>query len=846
MRQKEIELAVDEFLQLRSEGSLLAIADFVSSYPELQPELQQNLEQLVEIEQSPVNFNNTVRLNALQASENCLSPAEFRASRNGTLSEAAQARIDQHLESCSKCREEYEEQQGVSQNLRGALENAPGDELPIIPNHTYLKRIGKGGQGEVWLARHQQLKELRAVKIIKIKKKSLHLTALEREVNALSKLPKHPSRAVVHDLSKIDQTFVMTMEYIQGIPLNEYTKERQGLDWKTVCEIGLQLTQALQDVHDAGIYHRDIKPGNILFDAKAKRVVLVDFGFAVIQKEVHDRVGTPGYLAPELLTSTSTIATEVFALGATLYYMLTSHAPFDSKNAKLSLYQARAGIKNITQRLPFCPPPLVEAIRLSLDPEPEKRISCSELAELLRQSLSYRLLKSLTQSRQTVSESLSVIAEYAAHGQTELAPLPVLVEKESFIRKSQVKTGDIVRFTAHSSIPGFLTVFNRSEQGKFEVIFPVGQSTDSRITPEAPRNLTLRLAPPAGDEWFLFLWNPIQTEWTHERLENELADFQFESADHLRSIELLDHDVTPYEQQSAASLYLIKHAQEIESESDAPTTRSIRGTTDELPDDDDEQQLSHFESDVIPRTPLAIRLLTPPSLSRKEDLQFEVACHIDFSKVRSEDQHETWRLLCTTTASHREISLKLEPAQVIENSLPVQVAKGARSTPLHCLISRGAVHTPLYQCRIDIAVSREESTQEYQLLPQSMHWESIDAIYAITTEFDKSRISSLLNSELSRLQLTGGFQEINPDKRWEIHLQKEMTRSQLIVIFDSDQLWESPWAVEELYEALRIQMTSQRIIQLYRISDRTMPINNLPANLRRIDQLPAVDLFGEN
>ena len=209
-------------------------------------------------------------------------------------------------------------------------------EMPKIPGYELVCVLGYGGMGVVYKARHIKLKRPVAVKMLLsgVYASPIERTRFLREAEAVARL-SHPNVVQVHDMGEFEGRPYFTMELVEGETLS---RKLNGSPWPVDRAVNLMkiLAQAVQAAHEAGIVHRDLKPGNILISKEGTPKVS-DFGLA---RRVDDdinvtlsgaRVGTPCYMAPEqALGHSSRVgpATDVYALGAILYELITGRPPF--------------------------------------------------------------------------------------------------------------------------------------------------------------------------------------------------------------------------------------------------------------------------------------------------------------------------------------------------------------------------------------------------------------------------------------------------------------------------------------------------------------------------------------
>ena len=222
--------------------------------------------------------------------------------------------------------------------------------MPLQPEQTVArgrfvlaKRLGRGGMGVVWLARDQRLHEEVALKFLpaEISADAVALDDLRRETARSHKL-SHPNIVRIHDLYEDpDGTAFIVMEYIDGWTLSAIRLEQPSrvLPWDYLRPLVAQLCAALEHAHGEKVIHRDLKPANLMVDSRG-RLKLADFGIAAVASDStsrlsmrHSTSGTLPYMSPQQLTGQRPqAADDIYALGATLYELLTGKPPFYTGN----------------------------------------------------------------------------------------------------------------------------------------------------------------------------------------------------------------------------------------------------------------------------------------------------------------------------------------------------------------------------------------------------------------------------------------------------------------------------------------------------------------------------------
>ncbi|MCZ0989212.1 serine/threonine-protein kinase [Streptomyces diastatochromogenes] len=253
-----------------------------------------------------------------------------------------------------------------------------------------VESIGQGGMGRVWRAVDEILDRLVAVKEIRVdghaaEDSRTHRERTLREARATARID-HPNVVRVYDVVDEGQRLWIVMELIPGRSLERIMTEQGPLSPRETAGIGLGLVAALRQVHAGGVLHRDIKPGNVLVESGAGRVVLTDFGIAAIQDAkaltmVGMLVGSPDYMAPERISGRRQgPPSDLWSLGATLSAALAGNSPF-SRDTTLATLHA---VLYEEPRLPPSAGPLSDLLAALLAKDPSARPGLAEVEQALR------------------------------------------------------------------------------------------------------------------------------------------------------------------------------------------------------------------------------------------------------------------------------------------------------------------------------------------------------------------------------------------------------------------------------------------------------------------------------
>ena len=208
--------------------------------------------------------------------------------------------------------------------------------LGELGDYELLEEIGRGGQGVVFRARQKSLNRIVALKVIGLGQwaTKAHLKRFRLEAEAAASLD-HPCIVPIYEVGERDGQCYFSMKFVEGGQLDEVVKHTP-MSIRQAAELIAKVARTVHYAHEHGILHRDIKPGNILLDAKGEPH-LTDFGLArLVESEstvtrTLEVLGTPSYMAPEQAAGNNaklTSATDVYGLGAVLYQLLTGHPPF--------------------------------------------------------------------------------------------------------------------------------------------------------------------------------------------------------------------------------------------------------------------------------------------------------------------------------------------------------------------------------------------------------------------------------------------------------------------------------------------------------------------------------------
>jgi serine/threonine protein kinase len=250
----------------------------------------------------------------------------------------------------------------------------------IIGKYKLLDKLGEGGMGEVYRGVNMMVEREVAIKFLRpeLANQPQVVERFRSEAVTLAKL-NHPNIATLYDFDRQGESFIMVLEFVRGVSLDNVIQQRGVIPADQAVPIFCQVLDGIQHAHEWGIIHRDIKPANMMLTEKGTLKVL-DFGIARILGTARmtrqgNIIGTIEYMSPEQVRGMETDArSDIYSLGMLLYEMLTGRCPFEIQNefelmkAQIEHYPAPPRSLN-----PAIPEVVEQAIWRAIQKDPAQR-----------------------------------------------------------------------------------------------------------------------------------------------------------------------------------------------------------------------------------------------------------------------------------------------------------------------------------------------------------------------------------------------------------------------------------------------------------------------------------------
>jgi serine/threonine protein kinase len=394
----------------------------------------------------------------------CPSAEELERLFSDDTTDSERSSVEVHVEACAACQERlgrlvavtaaipppaaagaaaHEPDEAFLNRLRNLLPaDSPASTRPEVaaeepaPSrlgpYEILGRLGRGGMGTVYKARHRELDKVVAVKVLSAHAASGQAVVRFRtEMKAVGRLD-HANIVAAHDAGQAEGMYYLVMEFVEGLDLARLAARAGRLSVADACELAHQAAAGLRHAHDRGLTHRDVKPANLML-ARGGVVKVLDLGLARMRGGADGAtasgvlLGTADYIAPEQIGSAQHAdgRADVYGLGATLYFLLAGSPPFAGDGTASWLEKLRAHqeepVPPLRSRRADVPPALAALVESMLAKNPADRpASMAEVAEALTPfaagadlpSLLARFGEALTDTAETTTTDLPGLGDY--------------------------------------------------------------------------------------------------------------------------------------------------------------------------------------------------------------------------------------------------------------------------------------------------------------------------------------------------------------------------------------------------------------------------------------------------
>jgi serine/threonine-protein kinase len=265
-----------------------------------------------------------------------------------------------------------------------------------------LKRLGRGGMADVYVANQVTLGRRVALKVLRpdLAKDANYVERFRREARAAARLT-HPNIVQVYEVGCTDSMHYISQEYVDGLNLRQQLDRSGPLSPDQAVVVLQSVADALAAASAQGVTHRDIKPENIMVNQRGE-IKVADFGLARVTQGEHQNeltqigmtMGTPLYMSPEQVQGQpADVRSDLYSLGVTMYHLLVGRPPFEADSPlALAVKHLHEDPQRISEARPIrdLPPWLCEAIERLMEKSPAKRFQTPEaLSQFIHQSVSH-------------------------------------------------------------------------------------------------------------------------------------------------------------------------------------------------------------------------------------------------------------------------------------------------------------------------------------------------------------------------------------------------------------------------------------------------------------------------
>ena len=252
----------------------------------------------------------------------------------------------------------------------------------ILGNYVLIRRLGRGGMANVYLAQQKTLQRPVAIKILKpeLATDQSYVERFHREAQAAAALSQ-ANIVQIYEVGDFDGLHFIAQEYVRGQNLRQYLNRHHVVEPILAVSIMRQVSAALSEACQQGVIHRDIKPENIMISSNGE-VKVTDFGLArVLDDQRGDltqigiTMGTPLYMSPEQAEGGAVdVRSDLYSMGITAWHMLAGHPPFDGENAlTIAVKHLNEALPSLQAARPDLPKDLCEIIQKLTNKRPEDR-----------------------------------------------------------------------------------------------------------------------------------------------------------------------------------------------------------------------------------------------------------------------------------------------------------------------------------------------------------------------------------------------------------------------------------------------------------------------------------------